>query len=285
MTRSGANRYSGLGEYWTTGSRWTDSNRGSLPPGMFQPLAILEWRNVAAQAGGPRIRNRFWFFAGPGLLPVRVSPAVLHRAATADEPAASTREPRLLLKLSAAPRASMRLEGFVEHDGGRSFNDNVGLGVPPEAVSSSRYPQRVYNLRYAWRASDRTIVEARYGGFLADRENGPASEDARNGPAPHFDQATRVNSVNVQSFGETRIRFNAVQLSLTRHVEGFGAKSHDVKVGLEHERTRRTQSQRYPGDTLYLDRDGQPELVWFWAGAITRPSFTGRARSSRTPGG
>ena len=110
-------------------------------------------------------------------------------------------------------------------------------------------------------------------GSLVDRENGPASEDARNGPAPHFDQATRVNSVNVQSFGETRIRSNAVQLSLTRHVEGFAARSHDVKVGIEHERTRRTQSQRYPGDTLYLDRDGQPELVWFWAGAITRPSF------------
>jgi len=273
VTRSGANRYSGLGEYWTTGSRWTDSNRGSLPPGMFQPLAILEWRNVAAQAGGPAIRNRFWFFAGWDYHRFAYRPPSFTGPRPADEPAASTREPRLLLKLSAAPRARMRLEGFVEHDSGRSFNDNVGLGVPREAVSSSRYPQRVYNLRFAWRASDRTIVEARYGGSLVDRENGPASEDARKGPAPHFDQATRVNSVNVQSFGETTIRFNAVQLSLTRHVEGFAARSHDVKVGLEHERTRRTQSLRYPGDTLYLDRDGQPELVWFWAGAITRPSF------------
>jgi len=273
VTRSGANRYSGLGEYWTTGPRWTDSNRKSLPPGMFQPIEILEWRNVAGQIGGPAIRNRIWYFSGLDYYRFAYRPPSFTGPRPAAEPAASTREPRLLIKLSTAPAATMRLEGFVEHDNGRSLNDNVGIGVPPEAVSSTRYPSSIYNLRYTWRANDRTIVEARYGGSHADRENGPASDDARNGPAPHFDQATRVNSVNVQSFGETRIRVNAAQFALIRHVDGFGAKSHDVKVGLEHERTRRTQSQRYPGDTLYLDRDGAPELVWFWAGATTRPSF------------
>jgi hypothetical protein len=273
VTRSGGNRYSGLGEYWTTGPRWTDSNRGSLPPGMFQPLEILEWRNVAGQVGGPVIRNRLWFFAGWDYYQFAYRPPSFSGPRSPDEPAASTRESRVLGKLSAAPTDTMRLDGFVEHDGGRSFNDNVGLDVPPEAISSTRYPRRVYNLRYIWSASDRTIVEARYGGSTLDRENGPESEEARNGPAPHFDQATRLNSVNVQSFGETRIRFSEVQFSLTRYVEGFGAKSHELKVGLEHERTRRMQSQRYPGDTLYLDRDGLPELVWFWPGAITRPSF------------
>ena len=259
--------------YWTTGPRWTDSNRGSLPPGMFRPTEILEWRNAAAQLGGPAIRNRVWYFAGVDYYRFGYRPSSFTGPRPSNEPASSTREPRLLAKLSTAPTATMRLEGFVEHDNGRSLNDNVGLGVPPEAVSSSRYPSRAYNVRYTWQASDKTSVEAHYGGFHADRENGPASEEARNGPAPHYDQATRVNSVNVQSFGETKTRVNSAQFALTRHVDGLGAKSHDVKVGLEHERTRRTQSQRYPGDTLYLDRDGEPELVRFWAGATTRPSF------------
>ena len=240
---------------------------------MFRPTEILEWRNAAAQLGGPAIRNRVWYLAGLDYYRFAYRPPSFTGPRPFNEPASSTREPRLLAKLSTAPTATMRLDGFVEHDNGRSLNDNVGLGVPPEAVSSSRYPSRAYNLRYTWRANDRTIVEARYGGFHADRENGPASDEARNGPAPHYDQATRVNSVNVQSFGETRTRVNSAQFALTRHVDGLGAKSHDVKVGLEHERTRRTQSQRYPGDTLYLDRDGEPELVWFWAGATTRPSF------------
>ena len=97
--------------------------------------------------------------------------------------------------------------------------------------------------------------------------------EGRSGPAPHFDQATRVNTVNVQDFGETTSRVESAQAGLTKYFEGFGAKSHDVKIGLEHERTRRVQTQRYPGDMLFLDRDGLPELVRLWAGQTSRPSI------------
>ena len=152
-------------------------------------------------------------------------------------------------------------------------------------MSNTRNPERLYNLRYTWNLSDRTLFEARYGRFQAHSVSGPVSEEGKNGPAPHFDQATRVNSVNVQQFGETAPRVQAAQFALTKYIEGFAAKSHDVKVGLEHERARRFQSWRYPGDRLYLDRDGQPELVRLWTGETTRPSYHRTSVLRRTRGG
>jgi outer membrane receptor protein involved in Fe transport len=167
----------------------------------------------------------------------------------------------------------MRLEGFIERHDGRSYNGNAGPDVGPEAVSNNRYPERLYNLRYNWTPSDRWLLEARYGQFESLLESGPATEEGRNGPAPHFDQATRVNSVNVQQFGATEVSVRTTQLTLTKHIAGFAAVSHDVKAGLEHESASRIQSWRYPGDMLFLDRDGQPELVRIWPGETTRPSY------------
>ena len=117
------------------------------------------------------------------------------------------------------------------------------------------------------------LLEARYGHFGSHQASGPSTEEGRNGPAPHFDQATRVNSVNVQQFGATDRRVRAAQVTLTKHIDGFAAISHDVKAGFEHEAASRIQSWRYPGDMLFLDREGQPELVRIWPGETTRPSY------------
>jgi outer membrane receptor protein involved in Fe transport len=261
VTRSGANQLSGLGEYWWTLSRWTTWGD-----------ELYEWWNAAGQAGGPILRDRLWFFGGVDYFRNTYRPFRFTGPRPPGEPAVENHEPRLLLKLSAAPSAAMRLEGFIERHDGRSYNTNAGPAVSPEAVANSRNAERLYNLRYTWRLSDRTLFEARYGRFDSDSESGPASEEGRSGPAPHFDQATRVNSVNVQQFGETVRRVHAVHAALTTHVDGFAAKSHDVKVGLEHEQARKLQSSRYPGDMLFLDRDGQPELVWLWPGETTRPT-------------
>ena len=156
VTRSGANRVSGLGEYWWTLSRWTTWNDN-----------LYQWWNLAGQAGGPIARDRIWFFGGVDYFRQTYRPFTFTGPLSADEPAVETHEPKLLLKLSAAPAPTMRLEGFVERHDGRSYNDNAGPSVGPEAVSNSRYPERLYNLRYTWTLSDRMLLEARYGHFEA----------------------------------------------------------------------------------------------------------------------
>ena len=204
-----------------------------------------------------------------------------------DEPIYTQSEPRVLLKLSTAPASALRLEGFVERLDGSTRNDNAGPSVTPEATSSTQYPQAFYNLRATWQMGARTLLEARYGGFNGRRTSGPATEEGKNGPAPHRDQATQVNSVNVQSFGETNSRVHAGRVVLTHQTDGGFGRGHELRAGLEYEHTSRIQEQRYPGDMLFLDRDGQPELVWIWPGAIARrfrPSIA-PACSCRTSGG
>ncbi len=273
VTRSGANRYSGLGEAWTTGPQWTQSNRGGLPEDTFRPAETLEWWNVTGQAGGPVARDRAWFFGGFDYFRQSYRAFGFTGPRSEDEPAFTQQEPRLLAKLSVAPTSALRIEGFVERLDGSSRNDNAGPSVAPEARSSSQYPQAFYNLRATWQLGARTLLEGRYGGFNGRRTSGPASEEGRNGPAPHRDQATQVNSVNVQSFGQTVSRVHAGRAVITHQIEGGLGRGHELRAGLEYERTSRVQEQRYPGDMLFLDRDGQPELVWIWPGAITRPSL------------
>ena len=273
VTRSGSNRYSGLGEFWATGPQWTQSNREGLPQGAFRPAESLEWWNLSGQVGGPVLRDRAWFFGGADYFRQSYRSFGYTGPRPQDEPLYVQSEPRLLLKLSTAPASGLRVEGFVERLDGSTRNENAGPSVAPEARSSTQYPQAFYNLRTTWQMGERTLLEARYGGFNGRRTSGPASEEGKNGPAPHRDQATQVNSVNVQSFGETTSRVHAGRVVMTHQVEGGFGRGHELRAGLEYEHTSRIQEQRYPGDMLFLDRDGQPELVWIWPGAITRPSF------------
>jgi len=67
ITRSGSNRFAGLGSYWTTRPDWTGDNRGSLSPALqaqFRPVEIIDRWDLDAQVGGPLKLDRLWFFAG-----------------------------------------------------------------------------------------------------------------------------------------------------------------------------------------------------------------------------
>ncbi|MDO8678391.1 MAG: TonB-dependent receptor [Acidobacteriota bacterium] len=60
ITRSGSNRFSGLGDYWMTRQGWTGNNRGSLTPQLqerFRPIEIVQRWDSDVQVGGrsPRI--------------------------------------------------------------------------------------------------------------------------------------------------------------------------------------------------------------------------------------
>ena len=82
-----------------------------------------------------------------------------------------------------------------------------------------------------------------------------------------------MNSVNVQSFGETTSRVHAGRVVRDPPARRRVRARSRTAGRPEYEHTSRIQEQRYPGDMLFLDRDGQPELVWIWPGAVTRPSF------------
>ena len=261
ITRSGANRFSGLGEYWWTRSQWA------------KWAELLAWRNISGQVGGPIARDRVWFFAGAEYHKNAWRPGgYVNRPRLPDEPQAILREDKLLLKLTTAPSKTTRLEGYLEREDSESLNGNATPLTQPEALASRDAPQRLQNLRFTWTLSDRTLVEARYGRFWGHLVLGPSSPERRSGPPPHRDQATGAFSGNAPTLSDLERSVHGARATLTRYVTGTGPGQHELKFGLEHERARLRQHIGYPGNTFYLDRDGAPELVRFWEGATYRPS-------------
>jgi hypothetical protein len=69
ITRSGSNRFSGLGDFWTTRPNWTGNNRGSLTPRLqerFRPIEIIQRWDSDGQVGPPRARARLAAQGGRG---------------------------------------------------------------------------------------------------------------------------------------------------------------------------------------------------------------------------
>lgn len=276
ITRSGSNRFSGLAEYWTTRPNWTGSNRGSLPPDLarrFRPIEVLERWDTSEQVGGPIVRGRLWFFSGleyyrNSQRPFRFADVL--RLPT--EPAALTREPKSLVKLTGTPAPRVRVEGYIEYENSKTTNAGAGPLVRPEALGIGANPTHMGNARLTWTLNDRTLLEARYGSFRSHFTNDPTPPNTRSGPSGHRDRFTGISSVNIDRYGDFVRRTSSASATLTHYADRLAGKSHELKGGIEHERGSFIDTRGYPGGALYFDYNGAPLQVYFWDGSIVRPS-------------
>ena len=276
IVQSGSNRFTGLGEYWTTQPGWVGNNRGSLKPDLqkrFKPLQILERWDASAQLGGPFLRDHLWFFAGVEHVRRRdrwASFADVPR--TSNEPVSSLRQTKSIAKVTAAPAPSLRLEGFYEHDESTTSGLFAGPLTRPEALGIGTNPQRMWNAHLAWAVSDRTLVDIRHGGHRSGYTTDPVPPGARSGPAPHFDAGTGVLSGNASQYDYARYQPLTFTGEVTHYLTSMLGRSHDLKGGIEHEASSLLNGFGYPGGRLYTDLFGEPMQVDLWDGALYRPS-------------
>lgn len=274
VLRSGSNRFSGLGEYWTTRPSWLDTNTADLSATLqrqFLSRQLLEWHDSSAQVGGPILRDRLWFFTGIQYGRHNDTPAGFTGPGSRDE-----HDVQLIVKPTASISPAVRLDGFIEHGRHHVYGEYIDANFPIEASNDVWNPQTSWNAHLTWTLSDDTVVEARHGGYDAFHAEDPHPPATLAGPAPHYDLGTGLWSQNTNAYFKQDSRVQTVSTSLAHHIDRGGRGGHDLKVGVEYETTRGHQDYRYPGGRTYYDLFGEPYELEIWDGD------GGTATTSRT---
>lgn len=276
ITRSGGNHYGGLLEYARTVPQWTGNNRGGLPEDLalaFRPLELFERWTATAQAGGPVLRDRLWFFAGlDSYRNVQRTFAFSTLSRTPDEPRSTNTDPRAIVKMTGAPSGSVRLEGFVSGRWSRTVNGNAGPLVAPDALSTATFPEKMHNGQLTWVATPHALVEARYGRYWLDPVNGPTAPATVFGPPTRLDRFTGMRSGNVATFSDAWQQVSSAKASVTQDLRGMGSGSHQLRTGLEMQWVRANLTVGFPGGVSFRDNNGVPDVAILWAGATNRPT-------------
>ncbi|MBI3264466.1 MAG: carboxypeptidase regulatory-like domain-containing protein, partial [Acidobacteria bacterium] len=227
--RSGSNRFSGLGEYWTIRPSWIGRNTELLSERLqrkFAPRRVLAWWDSSAQVGGPIARDRVWFFSGLHYSRHDDTPAGFVGPGSRDE-----RDLQGLVKISAALSPNLRLETFSERGVSRVDGQGIGPGHPIEASNSDKQPQTNWNARLTWTLGPRTLVEMRHGGYVAPYSSEPRPPNTRSGPSPHRDASTGGVSVTTDYYYKTESTIHTTSVTVTRYVNRRFGRGHDLKVG------------------------------------------------------
>jgi hypothetical protein len=274
ITRSGSNRFSGRGEFWTTRPSWSGNNRGSLSPAVqqrFRPVDIKQRYDTTFQAGGPVAKDRVWFFAGGERYRDKYRPASFYTGQNGPGNADyDSTEWKGIGKLTAAPSARLRVEGYVERSVQGVDGANASPLISNDALAISDIRDAMWNARALWTVSDRTVVEFRQTGQRYDSFFGPP-EGKRDGPPAHVDLLTSVMSVNYLDSST----WSSSPVTASAEVTTFPARrvagQHEIRAGFEYEHDTLRTEDHTTGGLLIFDTDGRATSVQMWAGAIYRP--------------
>jgi hypothetical protein len=278
ITRSGSNRFSGQGEFWTTRPSWTSDNRDSLSPALqntFRPVQISERWDAEGQIGGPVAQDRLWFFAGIESYRDAYWPVTFASGQrSSSDPQRDESDRKVIAKLTSALSPALRAEGFISHGANDITGVNAGPLVAPEALSVLNSPETIWNIRLLWTLGARAVLEVTTGGHDFTQNDGPVNGQV-SGPPAHLDQLSGVFSGNAPGVSTFHDRPITTGAHLTLFQSGVTG-THALKAGFEYEHASLQAFSGYVGNEFFYDVGGQPSEVELWGGATYRPSQTRR---------
>ena len=254
LTKSGGNRYSGLFDVIYTGAGLGADNVGpevlEQNPALGDPARTRRLVDFSAQLGGPIVEDKLFFFASAQRYYLNQDPS---------GPRTVRKEvsPRFNLKLTWQPTTSDSVSTHLQYD---SYNI-IGRSGIEEASDTDELTNREDAPEWVWLASwrhlfgSRTFAEVKYTGWTGRYDLSP--EVAAPG---HFDGATRLYSVSQGWFSLSDRGRHQVNASVTHHAERWGR--HELKFGVEVERSRTRDRYGYIDNTYYYDFDNQPYYAY-----------------------
>jgi hypothetical protein len=269
ITRSGGNQWAGLFDVIYSNADLTSNNITDAVktenPALKDPAVTNKLLDFTTQLSGPLIQDKLFFFASAQRYKLKQDPS--GPRTIRDEVS-----PRLNLKLNYQPGPSDFFQGTFQAD------DYNVIGRPPgglDLVVDDTVTNREDAPEFVWLAQwrhvfgSKTYTEVKYTGWtgyfdLNPEVNAPGHSD--NNGAYYTSQGWFAY------YDRGRHQVNA---TLSHYAEGFG--KHDLKFGVEIERSKVRNRYGYVDDIIFYDYDGAPYTAYSYSydldGRNQRESF------------
>ena len=254
VTKSGGNRYAGLFDVVYSRGGLSSKNIGAeitqQNPALGDPSKITELLDFTTQVSGPIIKDKLFFFT---------SAQRYHRAEDPTGPRTIRDEvsPRFNAKLTWQPSANDTLTGQVQYDSYSIIGRNgVDAAISTDDLTNREdAPEWVWLTNWRHLFSSKTFTEVKYTGWWGFFDLTPQVV----APA-HFDATTSLYSVSQGWFYAADRGRHQANASISHFAEGWG--KHDLKFGVEIERSRTRDRYGYTNNTYYYDSGGAPYYAY-----------------------
>ncbi|MEO8362615.1 MAG: TonB-dependent receptor, partial [Vicinamibacteria bacterium] len=254
ITKSGGNRYAGLFDFTYTKASFASSNVPAsvikINPSLAASAKTNKFTDFTTQFSGPLIKDKLFFFASAQRYHLNQDPA--GPSTVRDEVS-----PRVNAKLTYQPSSSNNFTAHLQYD---SYNIIGRAGVPAlvasdDLTNQEDAPEWVWLGQWRHIFGPKTFSEVKYTGWKGFYDLNPKVKAPQ-----HYDGDTNLYSVSQGwSYAGDRAR-NQVNATISHFADGFG--KHDLKFGIEVERSKTRDRYGYANNTYYYDYGGQPYYAY-----------------------
>ncbi len=258
VTKSGTNEFHGMASLYYGDSDWASSNTSN--PDLQQGGAKQTTWEIPVNIGGPIIKDKLFFFT---------SLKYLNSESPGDPGMGvdfSNEELRFMGKVSWFPSQKQTLTAFIEYSD--RTTKNIGADesdfFTPGTTFDNIQEQWGWNFNYTNMLSDKTLLEAKFGGYIQAQDEVPQNGDT---PARYDEYYDMVFDNWFGPFTADRERY-LLSAAVSHYADNF-AGSHEFKFGAEFERTPVDTLLGYSGGKYYIDTEGEPYLRYDTLGYST----------------
>ncbi len=255
ITKSGGNKLHGDFKILYSGKNWQSKNWNPSDP-QFSLLStvvpVTYTIDPSIHLGGAFIKDKLWFFAG---FEYYYQKTELETTGMTSP----TTFPKPFFKLTYQLDSKNKFQAFFLHHKRLQENTQIYSSLTlPEAQADLQFKITAWNFNYLHIFSSSSIFELKGSGNRQVWDNMPHSRDAS--IAGHYDQITGITWGNKPVWSHSWVNKVSVIASYSSFVEKFLSGSHDLKLGLEFERTPGKGGWFYtgPDEITYYDLNGQP---------------------------
>jgi hypothetical protein len=254
VTKSGGNRYSGLFDVTYTNDSLAGDNISDAVKRqnatLSDPAKTNQLLDITTQLSGPIIKDKLFFFMSAQRYHLKQDPS--GPATLRDEVS-----PRFNGKLTWQPSSNDIVNANVQYD---SYNIIGRCGVTAaqctdDLTNQEDAPEWVWLTSWRHLFGSKTFTEIKYTGWWGFFDLTPKIKAPQ-----HNDGATNLISVSQGwAYAADRGR-HQVNGSVTHYADGWG--KHDLKFGVEIERSKTRDRYQYFNNTYYYDYGGQPYYAY-----------------------